>query len=73
MFEWDGCHSGNWHMALSRLSGFSLVACGREFGLGVGPIRLMDVISVSDGPLTIVLDWNVCSDIVVTIGHSVAM
>ena len=73
MFERDGCHSGNWYAVLSRLSGFSLVACECEIELGVGPIKIMDVIIVNDGPVTIVLDWNVCSDIVVTTGHSVTM
>ena len=73
VFEWNGCHYGNWYAALSRLSEFSLVAYGREIGLGVGPFRLMDVIIVSDGPVTIIFDWNVCSDIVVTTGHSVAL
>lgn len=58
---------------LSRLSGFSLVACGREIGLGVGPIMLMDVIIFSDRPITIVLDRNMYNDIVVTTDHSVAL
>ena len=73
VFEWDGCLSGSWYAAVSKFSGIFLVACGRVIGLGVGPFRLMDVITVYDGPVTIVLDWNVCSGIGVTTGHSVAL
>lgn len=61
------------YAALSRLSRFFLVACGREIGLGVGPIMLMDVIIFSDRPVTVVLYWNVCSGFMVTTGHSVAL
>ena len=56
VLEWDSFHSSNWYTMLSKLSRFSLVACGREIGLEVGPIRLMNVIIISDEPVTIVLN-----------------
>lgn len=50
----------------SRLSGFFLVAYGREIELGVESIWFMDIIIISDGPVTIIYGRNVCSGIVTT-------
>lgn len=61
------------YMVESRLSGFSLVTYEREIGLEVWSVWLMDVIIISDGPITIFLDRNVCSDIVITTSHSVVL
>lgn len=60
------------YVVLSRLLRFSLVACRHKIWLGVGPIWLIDVIDCN-GPVTIVLNRNVCSGIVVIAGHSVAL
>lgn len=61
------------YAALWRLLGFSLVACGRKIWLRVGPIWLIDVIDCDVGPVTIVLDMNVCRDIVATTDYFVAL
>lgn len=60
------------YTALSRLSEFSLVACGHKVWLGVEPIWLIDVIN-SDRPVTIVLSRNVFRGIVVTTDHFIAL
>lgn len=61
------------YVALSKLSGFSLIACKCEIGLRVGLIRLVYIIIFSDRLVTIVLDKNVSIDLVITTAHSVAL
>lgn len=60
------------YVVLSRLLGFSLVACERKIWLEVRPIWLIDDINC-DEPVTIVFDRNVCCGIVATTGHSITL